>query len=45
MWARMKGKTENHLMQLPVTAVGIFRPGTIIPMNGEQSKTRSYRLF
>ncbi len=45
MWARVKGKTENHLMRLPFTAVGLFRPGTIIPMNGEQSKTRSYRLF
>lgn len=45
MWARVKGKTENHLKMLPFAAVGLFRPGTIIPMNGEQSKTRSYRLF
>ena len=45
MWARVKGKTENHLMQLQFAAVGLFRPGTIVPMNGEQSKTRSYRLF
>ncbi len=45
MWARVKGKTENHLMRLPFAAVGLFRPGTIVPMNGEQSKTRSYRLF
>jgi len=45
MWARVKGKTENHLKTLPFAAVGLFRPGIIIPMNGEKSKTRSYRLF
>jgi len=45
MWARVKGRTENHLKNLPFKAVGLFRPGAIIPMNGEKSKTPSYRLF
>lgn len=43
-WARVKGKTENHLLALPFKAV-MFRPGAIVPMHGEVSKTRAYRLF
>jgi uncharacterized protein YbjT (DUF2867 family) len=34
MWARIKGKTENHLMQLPFKAVYLFRPGYIRPTKG-----------
>lgn len=45
MWARVKGKTENNLMQLPFAGVGLFRLGSIISANGEKSKTRSYRLL
>ena len=45
MWARVKGKTENALMRLPFKAVYAFRPGAIRPMNGEVSRTRSYRLM
>jgi uncharacterized protein YbjT (DUF2867 family) len=44
MWARVKGRTENALLQLPLNAYA-FRPGFIEPMDGIQSKTRSYRLF
>ena len=43
MWARVKGKTENHLMQLPFRAAFMFRPGYIQPMKGVESRTRLYR--
>jgi uncharacterized protein YbjT (DUF2867 family) len=38
MWARVKGKTENHLMRLPFTAYA-FRPGIIQPLKGARPKT------
>lgn len=34
MWARVKGMTENHLMNLPFKAVYLFRPGFIKPIAG-----------
>lgn len=43
MWARVKGRTENALMKLPLKAV-MFRPGLIRPLHGIKSKTRLYRL-
>ena len=39
MWARVKGATENALQQLGFKGVYLFRPGAIIPMHGETSKT------
>jgi uncharacterized protein YbjT (DUF2867 family) len=39
-WARIKGKTENALMQLPFKAAYMFRPGYIQPLKGIRSKTR-----
>jgi uncharacterized protein YbjT (DUF2867 family) len=48
MWARVKGRTENALRQLPFKAVFLFRPGVIQPLHGVQSKTvwiqRTYTL-
>lgn len=44
MWARVKGKTENALLALPLDAY-MFRPGLIRPRAGARSKTRWYRLF
>jgi uncharacterized protein YbjT (DUF2867 family) len=44
MWARVKGRTENALLKLPLRAY-MFRPGFIQPMDGIQSKTPSYRIF
>jgi uncharacterized protein YbjT (DUF2867 family) len=44
MWARVKGKTENALLELPFKAAYMFRPGGIQPMHGATSKTRSYRI-
>jgi len=43
MWARVKGKTENALMRLPLNAF-MFRPAAIQPMHGEMSKTLAYRI-
>jgi uncharacterized protein YbjT (DUF2867 family) len=45
MWARVKGQTENALLALPFAAAYMLRPGIIQPLNGIQSKTRSYRAF
>ena len=43
MWARVKGQTENALLQLPFKAV-MFRPAGIVPLYGVTSKTRLYRI-
>ena len=45
MWARVKGKTENHLLRLPFKAAYMFRPGFIQPMKGVRSKTRLYQAL
>lgn len=45
MWARIKGKTENALMQLPFRGTYMFRPGFIESAHGEKSKTRLYRVL
>jgi uncharacterized protein YbjT (DUF2867 family) len=42
MWARVKGKTENHLLGMPFDAY-MFRPGFIQPLKGARSKTRLYQ--
>ena len=44
MWARVKGKTENALLRLPLNAY-MFRPGLIEPMDGIRSRTASYRIL
>ena len=43
MWARVKGRTENALLRLPLKAV-MFRPAGIVPLHGITSKTRFYRV-
>ena len=45
MWARVKGKIENALFQLPFKGVYAIRPGYIQPLHGIQSRTTWYRLF
>jgi len=42
MWARVKGKTENALLQMPFKAVYMFRPGYIQPLHGFRTKTKWY---
>ncbi|MEV7320590.1 epimerase [Streptomyces sp. NPDC093970] len=44
MWARVKGRTENELLALPVSAF-MLRPGYIQPRHGAVSRTRSYRVL
>lgn len=45
MWARVKGRTENALMELPFAAAYMFRPGIIEPLYGARSRTTFYRVF
>ena len=44
MWARVKGRTENALLALPIRAY-MMRPGMITPKNGIKSRTGWYNLF
>jgi len=45
MWARVKGKTENHLLRLPYKATYMFRPGYIHPTKGLKNVLKLYRVF
>jgi uncharacterized protein YbjT (DUF2867 family) len=45
MWARVKGQTENALLQLPFRAAYLFRPAIIQPTHGIRSKTGWYQAF
>jgi uncharacterized protein YbjT (DUF2867 family) len=42
MWARVKGKTENHLMKLPFKQAYMFRPAYIQPTKGLKNTLRPY---
>ena len=42
MWARVKGRTENALLQMPFKAVLLFRPAYIQPLHGIRTKTKWY---
>ncbi|WP_028537262.1 epimerase [Paludibacterium yongneupense] len=44
MWARIKGRTENGLSRLPLSAF-MFRPGIIQPLDAIRSRTPVYRLL
>ena len=45
MWARVKGKTENDLLNLGFKQAFMFRPGAIIPLRGIKSKTKLYQFM
>jgi uncharacterized protein YbjT (DUF2867 family) len=45
MWARVRGKTENALLRMPIKATYIFRPALIQPLHGIKSRTATYRLL
>jgi hypothetical protein len=45
MWARVKGKTENHLMKLPFKQVYAFRPGYIHPTPGMKNAHAAYKYI
>jgi hypothetical protein len=42
MWARVKGKTENRLLQMGFKGVYLFRPAYIHPINGMQRTHKFY---
>jgi len=42
MWARVKGRTENALLEMPFKAVYLFRPAYIQPLHGVRTKTAWY---
>lgn len=45
MWARVKGRTENDLLDLGFKHAYMFRPGMIIPLRGIKSRTKLYRFM
>jgi len=45
MWARVKGKTENHLLKLPFKAVYNFRPGFMKPSPGAKNVKGIFKLI
>jgi uncharacterized protein YbjT (DUF2867 family) len=44
MWARVKGKTENDLLNMGFRHAYMFRPGAIIPLRGIKSSTKLYQF-
>lgn len=44
MWARVKGETENALLELSPRAYA-FRPAFVFPLPGTKAKTKSYVLL
>jgi hypothetical protein len=45
MWARVKGKTENDLMKLPFKGEYNFRPGAMLPFDGQKNWNKAYRII
>jgi len=45
MWARVKGRTENHLAQLPFKATYAFRPGLMKPTKGQKNVKTLLRVI
>ena len=45
MWARVKGKTENDLLNFGFKQAYMFRPGAIIPLKGIKSRTKLYQFM
>ncbi len=45
MWARVKGKTENYILNKGFKKSYMFRPGMILPEKGIKSRTFLYQFF
>lgn len=45
MWARVKGKTENHLIKLFAPKAFMFRPALIVPTPGLKNTYRMYKVL
>jgi uncharacterized protein YbjT (DUF2867 family) len=45
MWARVKGRTENDIINMGFKQAFAFRPGAIIPLRGIQPSSKLYRVL
>jgi hypothetical protein len=45
MWARIKGRTENHLSKLPFKSVYSFRPGMMKPTKGQKNVKTIFKVL
>ena len=45
MWARVKGKTENMILNMGFKDAYMFRPGAILPERGTKSNTKLYHML
>jgi uncharacterized protein YbjT (DUF2867 family) len=45
MWARVKGKTENDLQELPFKGQYNFRPGLMLPFDGQKNWNSIYKYL
>lgn len=45
MWARVKGKTENMILNMGFKDAYAFRPGAILPERGIKSRTQLYNVL
>lgn len=45
MWARVKGKTENDLQKLPFKGEYNFRPGLMLPFDGQKNWNSIYKYI
>ncbi len=45
MWARVKGKTENMVLNMGFKDAYAFRPGAIVPERGIKSRTQLYNIL
>ncbi|MBP1991786.1 epimerase [Paenibacillus eucommiae] len=45
MWARIRGKTENHLLKLPFKKAYMFRIGYVQPTPGLKNAHKWYAIF
>lgn len=45
MWARVKGRTENYILNKGFKDAYMFRPGVIIPEKGIQTRVKLYRTM
>ena len=45
MWARVKGRTENAILDMGFGDAYAFRPGMVLPEDGIQSRTRWYNVL
>lgn len=45
MWARVKGKTENYILNKGFKDAYAYRPGAIIPEKGVKTRTKMYNVI